>query len=300
VTAAIRAAFRSRFGVDPRLFSAPGRVNLIGEHTDYNQGFVLPMAIERRTTVAAAVRSDRRIVAFSEALGDEFVIDLDRPGPVRRGVWGDYVEGTARALVARGVPVVGADLLVTSDVPAWAEKQFRIKPGRDQHALWGVSMGGYAALRIAFAKPEVFGRVATHSAMLLLRPPTAEEGARMGQMAAFESVFGSPIDPARWAQNDPLALAEKVDAKAAPELYFDCGSEDRYGLMAGNRQLHERLEARGVRHEFGLSPGNHGYEYVFTVFDRSLGFLTRTWRASAAPSPAPNPASGAAPKNRKD
>jgi len=120
VTAAIRAAFRKRFGVEPRVFSAPGRVNLIGEHTDYNQGFVLPMAIERRTTVAAAPRSDRRIVAYSEALADEFVADLDRPGPVRRGVWGDFVEGTARALVARGVPVVGADLLVASDVPAGA------------------------------------------------------------------------------------------------------------------------------------------------------------------------------------
>lgn len=192
--------------------------------------------------------------------------------------------------------------LVTDDVPAWAQKQFRIKPGRDQHALWGVSMGGYAALRIAFARPEVFGRVATHSAMLLLHPPTAEEGARMGQMAAFEAVFGSPIDATRWAQNDPLALAEKVDTKAAPDLYFDCGSEDRYGLMAGNTQLHERLEARGIHHEFGLHPGNHGYEYVFTVFDRSLGFLTRNWRTPVAPSapPAPSPSSPANPKSRKN
>jgi S-formylglutathione hydrolase FrmB len=178
--------------------------------------------------------------------------------------------------------------LVTNDVPAWAEKQFRIKPGRDQRGLWGVSMGGYAALRVAFARPEVFGRVATHSAMLLLRPPTAEEGARMGQMAAFETVFGSPIDAARWAENDPLVLAEKVDAKAAPDLYFDCGSEDRYGLMTGNTRLHERLEARGVRHEFGLHPGNHGYEYVFTVFERSIGFLTRTWASPASPSPSPS------------
>ena len=60
---AIRAQFIELYGCQPRVFSAPGRVNLIGEHTDYNDGYVLPMAIDRRTFVAAAPRDDRTIRA---------------------------------------------------------------------------------------------------------------------------------------------------------------------------------------------------------------------------------------------
>jgi S-formylglutathione hydrolase FrmB len=136
-------------------------------------------------------------------------------------------------------------------------------------------MGGYAALRMALAHPDLFRAVATHSAMLLQKIPTAEEGAGRWHLAAFQKVFGSPIDAALWTANDPLALAVKADPKAAPALYFDCGTEDRYGLFAGNRELHRRLEARSVAHEFALYPGDHGYEYVHTVLDKSLRFLGR-------------------------
>jgi galactokinase len=114
---ALKENFARRFSASARVFSAPGRVNLIGEHTDYNDGFVLPMAIERRTVVAGGVRDDGRVVAHSAALDETFEFELDRPGAVRRGIWGDYVEGTARALVARGVTVQGANLWIESDVP---------------------------------------------------------------------------------------------------------------------------------------------------------------------------------------
>src|SRR5678816_4525011 len=96
----------------PRLFAAPGRVNLIGEHTDYNDGFVLPMAIERRTVVAAAPRSDRRVRVHSVDVEQAYEFDLDAPGPVRRGIWLDYVEGTAQALMEQGFPLSGADLMI--------------------------------------------------------------------------------------------------------------------------------------------------------------------------------------------
>ena len=116
----VRAAFRDRHGGEPRVFAAPGRVNLIGEHTDYNDGFVLPMAIDRGVVVAAAPRADRRVRVRSINLDADAEIDLDHPGPRRRGMWLDYVEGMARALVARGVPVGGADLVLASDVPPGA------------------------------------------------------------------------------------------------------------------------------------------------------------------------------------
>jgi len=116
----VAAAFGGRYGRAPRLFRAPGRVNLIGEHTDYNGGFVLPLAIERETVVAAAARGDRRVRAYSLGREEEAEFDLDRPGPTRRGLWLDYVEGVARALEGRGVELSGADLLIASDVPAGA------------------------------------------------------------------------------------------------------------------------------------------------------------------------------------
>ena len=81
--AALRGTFRNTYGAEPRLFSAPGRVNLIGEHTDYNDGFVLPMAIERRTVVAAARRDDRLVRVGSRGIAKSEEFDLDRPGPPR-------------------------------------------------------------------------------------------------------------------------------------------------------------------------------------------------------------------------
>ncbi|MDT5273031.1 MAG: galactokinase [Acidobacteriota bacterium] len=117
---AVGKAFGERYGRAARIFRAPGRVNLIGEHTDYNGGFVLPMAIERETVVAAAPRADRTVRAYSASLDEELSFDLDHPGPPRRGIWLDYVEGVAQALESRGVRLTGADLLIDSDVPAGA------------------------------------------------------------------------------------------------------------------------------------------------------------------------------------
>ena len=113
-------AFSERHGRAPRCFRAPGRVNLIGEHTDYNGGFVLPMAIDRSTLVAAAAREDRLVNVHSLNREESFTFDLDRPGEPRRGLWLDYVEGVARALEGRGVRLRGADLMLISDVPEGA------------------------------------------------------------------------------------------------------------------------------------------------------------------------------------
>lgn len=118
--ARLQAEFQALYGQAAQVFSAPGRVNLIGEHTDYNEGFVLPMAIERRTYVAGAANGTDRIRVKSLTLGQSAEIELPSPGPKRRGSWVDYVEGTARALIDRGVPVVGCDLLIDSNVPAGA------------------------------------------------------------------------------------------------------------------------------------------------------------------------------------
>ena len=168
--------------------------------------------------------------------------------------------------------------LVAQDLIAHVESAYRAMPGREGRAFLGISMGGYGALHIAFAHPTLVKAVATHSAMLLDSIPTAAQGARRGQMAAFNQVFGDPIDAQLWTRNDPLALARTLDPKAAPALYLDCGAEDRYGLASGHRDLHRILEERGVPHSFELPPGDHGYEYVRTRIEKSLRFLAHELR----------------------
>lgn len=118
---AVRETFRQQFGARPvRMFRAPGRVNLIGEHTDYNDGFVLPMAIDRGTVVAAAANSSRRVRVHSSNVNESAEFDLDEPGPKQRGLWLDYVEGVAQILRARGKALRGVDMALASDVPAGA------------------------------------------------------------------------------------------------------------------------------------------------------------------------------------
>jgi len=163
--------------------------------------------------------------------------------------------------------------LVVRDLPAHVEATYRVARGRGARALLGVSMGGYAALRIALKEPGLFAAVAAHSAMLLTQPPAREDGAGRWHMDAFHGAFGDPIDAALWSAADPLQLAQMADAKTAPALAFDCGAQDRFGLFAGNEALHRALDARGITHEFALPPGDHGYEYVRGVLPRSLRFL---------------------------
>ncbi len=116
----IRRRFQELYGSAPRLFSAPGRVNLIGEHTDYNDGFVLPAAINRRTLVAAAVRNDRKVRVHSVEEGETLEFDLDGEPSARENSWLNYVEGVARILEMRDVELRGADLMVHSDIPSGA------------------------------------------------------------------------------------------------------------------------------------------------------------------------------------
>jgi galactokinase len=157
---AFKERFEQLYQQSPRVFSAPGRVNLIGEHTDYNDGFVLPIAIERRTFVAGAKRPDTRVIIRSLKLEQTVEFDLSQPGPTRRGSWLDYVEGTARALTERGFALVGANLLLDSDVPAGAglssSAALELSVGYALAALGGVPNPDRLQLALA-------GQVAEHT-----------------------------------------------------------------------------------------------------------------------------------------
>ena len=117
------AAFETAFGAAPTLFvQAPGRVNLIGEHTDYNDGLVLPCAIDYRTAIAAKPRADRKVRVIAADYGDALdEIDLDAPiERVAQPMWANYVRGMIDQFVKRGLPVQGMDLAIAGDVPQGA------------------------------------------------------------------------------------------------------------------------------------------------------------------------------------
>jgi galactokinase len=105
----------------PRFFYAPGRVNLIGEHTDYNQGFVLPIAINRGTLIAGSARSDQKICVYSISMGETVEFDLGgSPLMLSPGHWSNYVYGVVRVLEEHGHSLVGADLMIASNIPTGA------------------------------------------------------------------------------------------------------------------------------------------------------------------------------------
>ncbi len=139
----IQTQFGKLFGREPRIFSAPGRVNLIGEHTDYNDGFVLPMAIDRRTIVAAAIRVDRLIRCVSTGYDGriQFAMSADlRPADD----WANHIRGMAACLIRDGIrdgfELRGADLLIASDIPVGA--------GLSSSAALEISVG-FALLKLA-------------------------------------------------------------------------------------------------------------------------------------------------------
>lgn len=113
----LRRAFRARFAAEPRLFRAPGRVNLIGEHTDYNDGFVLPVAIDREIVVAMAPRPGSLVRAYALDFDEEAHWPVDEEVEEPGGHWSNYLRGVLTVLRRRGLSPQGFDLLLAGDVP---------------------------------------------------------------------------------------------------------------------------------------------------------------------------------------
>ncbi len=118
---ALTATFVEIFGRPPEgLWSAPGRVNLIGEHTDYNDGLALPIALPQRTVAACARRKDEALRVHSVAAAETVSVALNEVGPGRPTGWAAYVAGVLWAMRADGLPVGGLDVVLDSDVPLGA------------------------------------------------------------------------------------------------------------------------------------------------------------------------------------
>src|SRR5258708_28441803 len=137
--------FVQLYGAEPLVVQAPGRVNLIGEHTDYNECFVFTAAINFQTRVAIAPRVDRRLVVTSENYSERVELDLERLPAMSRGHWSDYVVGVARLLGDLGGKLSGGNLLIQGDVPQGAglssSASLEVAEGRPTPERSGEQMG---------------------------------------------------------------------------------------------------------------------------------------------------------------
>ena len=168
--------FEREFHAEAQIFRAPGRVNLIGEHTDYNDGFVLPSAIGFYNHVAVSPRADRKLVLRSTEYSGRFEFDVSNLPQQKQGDWCDYVLGIAQQFEREGTTIQGANLLVHGEVPV------------------GSGLSSSAALEVAtaLALQSLNGKRFPLKQIAQLCQSAENEfvGARVGIMDQFVSCFG--------------------------------------------------------------------------------------------------------------
>jgi len=171
--------------------------------------------------------------------------------------------------------VLYSDFFLHEFMP-YVETRFRILRGRRSRAITGISMGGYGALRLAFAYPELFSSVSAQSAALMTSSPqeldaAMHSGTPLGRILG--STFGNPINVAHWRANDPLVLANKNRfAIGRLAIYLNCGREDEYQFQAGAEALHRQLNSEDIKHEYHLYPGDHSASYFLTHLGEVMQF----------------------------
>jgi galactokinase len=172
----LSSRFEQTYGMQPSIFRAPGRVNLIGEHTDYNDGFVMPAAIGFYTWVAVSPRSDRAIHVRSEEFNEVLELSLQELSGAPRHHWSDFVRGVAAVLQSQKYELSGANLIIEGQVPM------------------GAGLSSSASLEVATALAllgESRGEVSQFELVKMCQKAEHEYvGTRCGIMDQFIAVFG--------------------------------------------------------------------------------------------------------------
>jgi S-formylglutathione hydrolase FrmB len=175
-----------------------------------------------------------------------------------------------------------SDFFLQEFIP-YIEANYRIRRERKARAITGISMGGYGALRFAFAKPDMFSAVSAQSAALITDSPKELDAAlRAGTPRArlLGSVFGNPIDVAHWKQNDPFWVARKNKAEIGKlAIYFNCGNDDEYDFEVGAAALDKQLTEEHIKHEYHLYPGNHSASYFGAHLGEVMEFHSQIFGA---------------------
>ncbi len=273
----LRSRFIERFGMAPQIYRAPGRVNLIGEHTDYNDGFVLPAAIDLATYVGAAPRADRRLVVHSLAFGESVEVDLDE-SPAPRRHWSDYVVGVVLGLEREGLRLSGANMMLATELPMGA----------------GLSTSAALEVAVGFALCDLAGSAVERKALALLCQRAENEfvGMRCGVMDQLISCCGVAGHALLIDCRTLETQAAPIDARARLVICNTMVSHELAGSEYNKRREEcERAvallsaEIDGVRALRDVSPeslARHGAVWPETILRRARHVVTENARTLAA------------------
>jgi galactokinase len=171
----VTSVFVEKFAEQPLVFKSPGRINIIGEHTDYNEGFVLPAAIDKSIYVAISKRTDNRVNLFAGDFKEDFKTDTEniKPAPVQ---WPNYILGVVDQLQKKGLTIGGFNLVIDGDVPIGA----------------GLSSSAAVECAVIFALNEIFELGLSRIQMVPLAQKAEHvfAGVNCGIMDQFASMFG--------------------------------------------------------------------------------------------------------------
>jgi galactokinase len=262
----------------PRKFRAPGRVNLIGEHTDYNDGFVMPAAINLSVFVNVWPRGDRKLQIKSENFADEIEFDLDQKDPVARHHWSDYAIGVAVTLERAGHRLRGARLEIRGEVPV------------------GSGLSSSAAVEVATACALLANSNLTierrELALLCQKAENEFVGAHVGIMDQFICLFGE-------AQKALLLDCRSLDYKLLPladtvnlvicntmvkhELASSAYNERRAQCEAGVRRLAQFVpNVRALRDVTLAQLEQYGHDLPEVIYRRCHHVITENARVLSA------------------
>jgi galactokinase len=270
--------FRSLYPGEPAVYRAPGRVNLIGEHTDYNDGFVMPAAIGFYTWVAIAPRDDRKVVARSDNVSEEVEFDMDEDDPRARNHWSDYVRGVAVVLNQAGHRLRGANMLILGEVPI------------------GAGLSSSAAIEVAtgYALLENSGLPVDRAELAKLCQLAENQfvGTRCGIMDQFISCFGQAgkalMLDCRSLDHRLLPLPEGVrmaicNTKVRHELASGEYNARRADCEAGVRHLAKSLPHVRALRDVGLEElERYGGDLPETIYKRCRHVITENARVLEA------------------
>lgn len=260
----LRSKFQETYNREPRIFRAPGRVNLIGEHVDYNDGFVLPMAIDREAVVAAAPRRDSLFKIYALDVDETKEFDLNDEPQRMRGIWLDFIEGTIRLLKEKFPKLTtGADICFTSSVPI------------------GAGLSSSAALEIAFGFTVLtLNEIGVNRIVLARAAQQAEHefvGAKIGIMDQLTSALGK-------AGHALLIDCRLLDIKPIPLNFRDaqivvCDSGVKHDLATGEYNTRRAECEEGLKILRSKMPGVRALRDVSAVdFEKYQALLPETIR----------------------